>query len=148
MATYYRPRPWIVIDGDLSISRGRFTDVDSIGDRIPGSVETVVSAGVSLNSLRNVFATARLRYFGPRPLIEDDSVRSNATSLINLEAGYKLAGNVRVAVDIFNLLNARDSDIDYYYASRLPGEPAGGVNDIHFHPALPRTVRVGFVVGF
>ena len=79
--------------------------------------------------------------------IEDDSVRSNATSLINLEAGYQLARNVRVAVDIFNLLDARDSDIDYYYASRLPGEPAGGVNDIHFHPALPRTVRVGFVRG-
>jgi outer membrane receptor protein involved in Fe transport len=148
LATYYRPRRWIVIDGDLSISRGRFTDLDSIGDRIPGSVETVLSGGVSLNSLRNVFATARLRYFGPRPLIEDDSVRSNATSLINLEAGYKLTRNVRAAVDIFNLLDARDSDIDYYYASRLPGEPAGGVNDIHFHPALPRTVRVGVVVGF
>jgi outer membrane receptor protein involved in Fe transport len=111
-------------------------------------VETVVSAGASLNSLRKVFATARLRYFGPRPLIEDDSVRSKATSLINLEAGYQLAGNVRVAVDVFNLLNARDSDIDYYYASRLPGEPEGGVNDIHFHPVLPRTVRVGLVVGF
>jgi outer membrane receptor protein involved in Fe transport len=148
LATYYRPRPWIVIDGDLSISRGRFTDTGSIGDRIPGSVATVVSAGISLNSLRNVFATARLRYFGSRPLIEDDSVRSNATSLINLQAGYQLAGNVRVAVDVFNLLNARDSDIDYYYASRLPGEPAGGVNDIHFHPALPRTVRIGLVVGF
>ena len=54
----------------------------------------------------------------------------------------------RLTVDIFNLLNARDSDIDYYYASRLPGEPAGGVNDIHAHPALPRTVRVGFAVAF
>ena len=40
------------------------------------------------------------------------------------------------------------SDIDYYFASRLPGEPPGGVEDIHFHPAVPRTVRVGLVVGF
>jgi hypothetical protein len=148
LATDYSPRPWLVLDGDLSISRGRFLNGDPIGDRIPGSVETVVSAGISLDSFRHVFATARLRYFGPRPLIEDDSVRSNATSLVSVEAGYKLGRNVRLTVDIFNLLDARDSDIDYYYASRLPGEPAGGVNDIHAHPALPRTVRAGFTVAF
>ena len=53
-----------------------------------------------------------------------------------------------MVVDVFNLFNAKDSDIDYYYASRLPGEPAGGVNDIHFHPTLPRTARINLVVGF
>jgi len=30
----------------------------------------------------------------------------------------------------------------------LPGEPLEGVNDIHFHPAVPRTARVSLVVGF
>jgi hypothetical protein len=45
-------------------------------------------------------------------------------------------------VSVLNLLDARASDIQYYYASRLPGEPAGGVNDIHFHPVEPRQVRV------
>ena len=54
-------------------------------------------------------------------------MRSEATSLLNLEGGYKLSKRVKIGVDVFNLLNARDSDIDYYYASRLPGEPAGGV---------------------
>ena len=49
---------------------------------------------------------------------------------------------------MFNLLNARDSDIDYYYTSRLPGEPADGVEDIHFHPTLPRTARLSLIVGF
>ena len=46
------------------------------------------------------------------------------------------------------LAQQRMSDIDYYFASRLRGEPAGGVDDIHFHPAVPRTMRVGLVVGF
>jgi len=36
-------------------------------------------------------------------------------------------------------------DIDYYYASRMAGEPPGpddgGYNDRHFHPAYPRTFR-------
>ena len=147
-ANYYSPRRWLVFDGDVSWSSARFTDVDPVGDFIPGSVETVVSAGVTVDSLHNVIGSARLRYFGPRPLIEDNSVRSAATSLVNLEGGYKFSKNVKVVVDVFNLFNAADSDIDYYYPSRLPGEPLAGVDDIHLHPTLPRTARLNLVIGF
>ena len=147
-ANYYSPRRWLIFDGDVSWSSAHFTDFDPVGDDIPGSVETVVSAGVTVDSLRNFIGSARLRYFGPRPLIEDNSVRSSATSLVNLEGGYKFSKNVKVVVDVFNLFNAADSDIDYYYTSRLPGEPLDGVNDIHLHPTLPRTARVNLVVGF
>jgi len=90
----------------------------------------------------------RVRYFGPRPLVEDNSVRSRATSAVNLGGGYKFSRGMRVVVDVFNLLNAEDSDIDYYYRSRLPGEPAEGVNDIHLHPTPPRTVRLGMTLSF
>jgi len=81
-------------------------------------------------------------------LIEDDSVRSKPTTLLNLQGGYEIAKNVKLSVDLFNVLNAEVSDIDYYFESRLPGEPLEGVNDIHFHPAVPRTARVGLVIGF
>jgi len=36
--------------------------------------------------------------------------------------------------DIFKLFDEAVSDIDYYFASRLPGEPLEGVSDIHFPP--------------
>jgi outer membrane receptor protein involved in Fe transport len=147
-ANYYAPRPWLILDGDVSWSRARFTESGPAGDDIPGSVATVISGGATLDSLHNVFGSVRLRYFGPRALIEDDSVRSKATSLINLDGGYAFTKRLKLAVDVFNLLNARDSDIDYYYASRLMGEPAGGVNDVHLHPTLPRTARVNLIVGF
>jgi hypothetical protein len=55
---------------------------------------------------------------------------------------------VKIAFDVFNLFDAADSDIDYYYASRLPGEPLSGIDDIHFHPALPRTARLSLVIAF
>ena len=55
---------------------------------------------------------------------------------------------MRLALDVFNLFDAEDSDIDYFYTSRLPGEPADGVDDIHFHPTLPRTARLNLIVGF
>ena len=94
------------------------------------------------------FGSVRLRYFGPRPLIEDNAVRSRASTLLNLDGGYRITNGVKIAIDVFNPLNAKDSDIDYYYASRLPGEPAGGIDDVHFHPMLPRTARVNLIVGF
>lgn len=147
-ANYYSPRPWLVFDTDVSWSRAHFPDFDPVGDLIPGSVETVVSAGATLDDRRNFFGSVRLRYFGPRALIEDDSVRSQATRLVNLEAGYRVGRHAKVLADVFNIFNAQDSDIDYYYTSRLPGEPLDGVNDIHLHPTLPRTARVNLVVGF
>jgi hypothetical protein len=53
-----------------------------------------------------------------------------------------------VTADIFNIFNAEASDIDYFFTSRLRGEPLEGVEDIHFHPAVPRTLRVSMVVAF
>ena len=38
--------------------------------------------------------------------------------------------------------DARTSDIDYYYVSRLPGEPLAGIADIHTHPSEPRAFRI------
>jgi len=60
----------------------------------------------------------------------------------------RLLGIVASYVDVFNLLDRKASDIDYFYASRLQGEPAQGVDDVHFHPvesrALPATLAVTF----
>ena len=79
--------------------------------------------------------------------MEDNSSRSNPTKLVNVELGYRWSPTLRLSLDGLNLLNAADSDIDYVYASRLPGEPAAGVEDRHFHPALPRTFRLELTLG-
>jgi outer membrane receptor protein involved in Fe transport len=139
---YYRLRPWLTLDADVSWSRGRFTDVDPTGNRIPGSVGRVIAAGATVDDLRRISGSVRLRHFGPRALIEDDSVQSEATTTVNLAAGYALTRRIRLVLDLFNLFDTAASDVDYFYESRLPGEPEGGVADIHFHPTLPRTARV------
>jgi len=94
------------------------------------------------------FGQFQLRYFGPRPLIEDNSQRSRGTTLAYARVGYKISPDVKVAVDVFNLFNRKASDIDYYYASRLQGEPSEGVNDTHTHPAEPRSLRVTLNLNF
>ena len=54
--------------------------------------------------------------------------------------------SVEVRLDIFNLLGSTSHQIDYFYASRLAGEPLVGVNDVHFHPVEPTSVRASIAV--
>ena len=147
-ANYYSPMPWLVFDGDVSWSQARFTGQAEGGRYVPEAVDVVVSGGASIDNFHRTFGSLRLRYFGPRALVEDNSVRSSATTLLNAEGGYQFLRSLRLNLQVYNLLDAKMSDIDYYFASRLPGEPIGGVEDIHVHPAVPRTLRLSMVVGF
>jgi hypothetical protein len=63
-------------------------------------------------------------------------------------SALRLSNRARLVLEAFNLFDAEVSDIDYFYASRLPGEPADGVEDIHTHPALPRSARLGIQFAF
>jgi len=47
-------------------------------------------------------------------------------------------------LEALNLFDSRSSDVDYFYASRLPGEAAARIEDIHFHPVEPFTLRATF----
>jgi outer membrane receptor protein involved in Fe transport len=144
----YTPTPWLTLDADLAYSKTRFRDDDPAGDRIPGAVEGVVSAGVTAEGKGPLSGSLRLRYFGPRPLIEDDSVRSKASTTLSARLAYRVTPRYTLVLEAFNLTNARVSDVDYYYASRLQGEPDAGVNDIHTHPLEPFTLRGSFSASF
>ncbi|MFI5119807.1 MAG: TonB-dependent receptor [Thermoanaerobaculia bacterium] len=147
-ANYWSLNRWLTLDADLAFSRARFTQFDPVGDHIPGAIEGVASAGLSVHSLSGLFGSVRYRYFGPRALVENNSVRSDASTEVNLRAGYQLTSGLRVTLDVFNLFNQQSSDIDYYYTSRLPGEPLDGVNDIHFHPVDKRSFRGSLTYSF
>lgn len=154
-ANYYTPADWLTFDADFSFSKSRFRDNDidaesglPVGKHIPGSVETVIAAGATVHDLRGFFGGLRLRYFGPRALIEDNSRRSKETVLLSANLGYAIDKCLSFQAEVFNLLNRKDSAIDYFYTSRLPGESAEGVGDIHFHPVEPIGFRLGFTANF
>jgi len=138
---YYAPRPWLAFDLLAAYTKARFTDADPVGSAIPGAIQSAFAGGVTLFPLEGWFGSLRFRYFGARPLVEDGSVRSSASMLWNLRAGYQIRQRVQVAFEVINLFDAKVSDIDYFYASRLASE-SGPVADIHSHPAVPRTFRV------
>jgi len=148
LANYYKLDDWLTLDADIAFARARFRDSAPEGQRIPGAVEGVASVAVAVDNVGPWFGAMQWRYFGPRPLVEDNSVRSKATALLNGRIGYKLSPKVRLELEGFNLTNRQASAIDYSYTSRLPGEAAEGVDDVHFHPIESRSFRLSLNVGF
>ena len=85
-ANYYTPGARLSMDADLSFSHAEFlqtvvdADTGLEGRYIPEAVNSVIAAGVTYHQPdnRGFFSELRLRYFGPRPLTEDNSVVSEA----------------------------------------------------------------------
>jgi outer membrane receptor protein involved in Fe transport len=117
-------------------------------NRIPGAVEGVASAALSIGNLGGFSGALQWRYFGPRPLIEDNSARSQSTAQFNGRIGYRFNRHLKLDLEGFNLTNRRASSIDYFYESRLRGEAAEGVADIHFHPLESRSFRLSVNYAF
>ncbi len=129
------------LEADLAWTDAQFDDNDPAGDDIPGSLDVVASGALSATFPDGWFGSLRARYFSGAPLIEDGSVESDGSTMVNLALGYQ--GDAwRVQLDALNLLDSDDHDIDYFYASRLPGEPAEGIEDVHYHVFEPRQLRV------
>ncbi|MEL6323190.1 MAG: TonB-dependent receptor [Pseudomonadota bacterium] len=143
---FWQPTDWLVFDTTAAYTDARFIGVAAGEDRIPQAVESVVGAGATLGPIKGFTSTLRLRHFGEAPLIEDGSVFSEPTTLVNLGL-YKDIGRVRLGLDVLNLLDSEDADITYFFESQLPGE-AAPVADIHFKPVEPRQVRGSLSVRF
>jgi len=141
-ASYWTPTPWFILDTDFTLSRARYKDpAEEGGAYVPEAMEETVSIGAAVTEYRHFFGGLRLRYFGSRALVEDNSVRSDPSTLVNLKAGRHFGKAVDMTFDVLNLLNEKTYDIEYYYASRMQNESAP-VTDYMVHPGEPRSVRL------
>ena len=151
-ANYYSPTDWLTFDADLSFSKARFQGNPAEGSYIPGSVETVIASGATFHDVFGGFyGGPRLRYFGPRALIEDNSIRSKETVMLSTMVGYEFNKHWKLQAEVFNLLGRKDSGVDYYYGSCLKTDtscPDGGNQDVHFHPIEPLSFRMTLSTSF
>lgn len=141
LSAYYWFNTKFSADFEYALTRSRFTeDVIGEGNRVDNSLPLVVSAGVNWKPIEPLNINVRMRHFGRRILESLGEVRGDRFTVLNLGLTYDFK-QWQFGLDILNLLNSDDRDIEYFFESRLPGEPQEGVADIHFHPIQPRSTR-------
>jgi len=128
------------LEADLAWTDARFTDSAPGEKEIPGAIPFVATTGVTGEFSGGWFASLRLRHYAGYPLTEDDREQADSSTLANLALSW-LSGRWQVQVDVLNLFDSSDHDIDYFYASRLPGETSAGVADRHYKVFEPRQLR-------
>jgi len=147
LSAVWHPQPWMRVDFDVAWTHARFSGFDPAGQYLPNAPQAVAALGVEINRPSGWFGGAHARYFGATPLTQNDTVRSRPSLQLNGEVGYRFSPALSGSISIFNLLDRRDDDIEYYYASQLRGE-AAPVTDLHFHPMEPRSVRASLTYRF
>ena len=130
----------LVFDISGAKSDGHFIGLPSSENAIPDAHDLVYGAGLTYAGGNGWTSSLRVRHFGDAALTEDEVVDKDSSTLLHFGVSYE-KDNWEIGLDILNFLDEEDDDIAYWFESQLPGETTA-VEDIHFHPADPRTVRV------
>ena len=142
---FWRPVDWLAIDGVYTKTNAKYLNAPG-ADHIAEALENVTELGIS-SIWPEYEASIRLRHIGPYPLTEDNTIRGEAETDINLRAAWK-PGRYTVYAEVLNVLDHGGKDINYFYTSRLPGEPLAGIDGILSRSEEPRTLRVGVKMQF
>jgi len=136
---FWQPMDYLVLDLSAAKTDAKFTAAPSGENSIPDAHDVVGSFGATVVLNNGLVGSLRVRHFGDAPLVEDDSVQKDGTTLVNLGLTYPL-GDFELGLDVLNLFDSDGNDIEYFYESRLANEltPA---EDNHFHPVEPREFR-------
>ena len=142
LTAFYRPADWLAIDAVWTGSDARYVGLPEGEDYVPGALESAGELGISA-IFPNWNAAGRLRYLGPHPLIEDNSVRGDETLLVNFRAAWTGFEGWELYGELLNAFDSDAHDIDYFYVTRLRGEPLGGIEGRNSRVVEPRQVRFG-----
>jgi hypothetical protein len=134
---------WLTFSGDVTATKAEF---DS-GGAIPLAPLLTSRADLTARLPWGLSASAAMRYLGDRYADEDRHQTARGYLLFDFTARYRYKW-LEAFVSIENLANSDYREAQFFFNSRLAGEPAGGVPDIHYTPGNPRTVLGGLAIRF
>lgn len=157
ISAQYHPLRWLELNTDLAFARPRYrcagngTGVNGCGGidggtSIADAPRFIYSAGVLVNDLGPWSGSLQWRRLGTYSLTDGPKIpQGGGYSEWNVDVSYAITAGRwqgwKGQVGVFNLFNSHAMAADYYYTSRLPGEPAGGVAGFQSHPLEPRSAR-------
>jgi hypothetical protein len=140
LVAFWRPYEWLAIDGNFTLSNARFLNSPG-AEFVPGGFENAGQIGFSI--IQDEWeGSLRVRHLGPYPLVEDNSIREEGSTIVNARAAWK-PGKWELYAEILNIFDSRDEDIAYFYESYLPAIDAAPVAGRLSRVVEPLTVRIG-----
>ncbi|HNP29483.1 MAG TPA: TonB-dependent receptor plug domain-containing protein [Nitrospirales bacterium] len=144
------PVEWLVLRGDITYTNAEFRKT---GNSIPLAPEFTAFSSVTTRFPSGLSGTLQMLTVGSRAGTEDTRVKLEPFTIFDLVLRYKIpltlpTGRMEAFLSIRNLTDTDWRQAQFYYASRLPGEPTGGVADIHFVPGTPRMIMGGLTWSF
>jgi len=140
-----QPLDWLSFTGDFTYTtKAEFVDT---GTPIPLAPIWTARADITVRLPWGLSSSFEMRYLGDRPADEERQFTARGYTLFNWTGRYRYR-NLEAFLSIENLTNVQWREAQFAFTSRLPGEPAQGVNDLHFAPGAPRSFLGGIAVHF
>jgi hypothetical protein len=135
----YQPAAWLSLDFDIAALAARYADGAS--EAIPGAVRRYGQAGATVRPGHGWNASLFVTAFAARPSTGDDPMRVRSASFVSGRITRRLTNDTRVSLDLFNLMDKRIGNMDYFSATRLWTYPGAADNFISY-PGESRGFRL------
>ncbi len=154
VSAQYKPFDWLELSGDVNFTHSRY--LVNAGNEayygIPGAYISnapnfIGSFGAIVDNLGPWFGGVEMRWLGPQPLIEDNSLTTPGYKEVNLSVGYKINERMQVMLNVFNLFNTHAAASQYAYDYQLTptSQPQFGAT---YHPLEPISARLTLTARF
>jgi outer membrane receptor protein involved in Fe transport len=143
VTTRIRLLDWLTWSGNVTLTDSAFDN----GQAIPLAPRMTARADLTARLPWGLSASVAMRYVSNRYADESRQQIARGYTLFDLSARYRYK-NLEAFLSVENLANAEWREAQFFFESRLPGEPAGGVPDIHYTPGNPRTFLGGLALRF
>jgi outer membrane receptor protein involved in Fe transport len=136
---------WLTFTGDFTYT-GKAEFVQT-GEAVPLAPIWTARWDLTARLPWGLSTSIEMRYLGNRYADPDRHQTARGYTLFNWTGRYRYK-DVEAFLSVENLTNTAWREAQFFFTSRLPGEPAGGVPDIHFTPGTPRSFLGGLAVHF
>ncbi|WP_210521766.1 TonB-dependent receptor [Hymenobacter terricola] len=147
VALRYQLSRRLFLDTDLNYNHGRQLDAPAEASYIPLAPTFTTIGGLTYKAPRGLSGSLRYRHIDSRPANDDGSIRARGYFLADAVVSCTRA-RFQVGATAENLFNVAWNQAQFATQSRLPGEPAAGVDELHFTPGTPFYLKLNASVFF
>jgi outer membrane receptor protein involved in Fe transport len=136
---------WLTFTGDVTYTtKAEFVDT---GLPIPLAPIWTARADLTARLAWGLSSSLEMRHVGDRVADDFGHHTARGYTIFNSTTRYRYR-NVEAFFTVENLTNTDWREAQFFFTSRLPGEPAAGVDDVHFTPGTPRSFFGGIALHF